>query len=67
MNGDYDDALKYSEKSIEYYEKANISQDLKYYFRRQLYVIAGWVAYFKNDIDLLKNIKISINRLLKKP
>jgi tetratricopeptide (TPR) repeat protein len=57
LNGDYDDALKYSEKSIEYYEKANISQDLKYYMRRQLYVIAGWVAYFKKDIDLLKKYK----------
>ena len=57
LNGNYDDALKYSEKSIEYYENANISQDLKYYMRRQLYVIAGWVAYFKKDIDLLKKYK----------
>ncbi|MCJ7802320.1 MAG: tetratricopeptide repeat protein, partial [Candidatus Marinimicrobia bacterium] len=57
MNGDYDDAIKYSEKSIEYYEKANISQDLKYYMRRQLFVIAGWVAYFEKDIDALKKYK----------
>lgn len=57
MSGDYDSAIKYSEKSIEYYEKANISQDLKYYMRRQLFVIAGWVAYFEKDIDALKKYK----------
>ena len=57
MSGDYEDALKYSEKTIEYFEKADISQDLKYYMRRQLFVIAGWVAYFEKDIDALKKYK----------
>ena len=57
MNGNYDDALKYSEKSIDYFEKANISQDLKYFMRRQLFVVAGWVAYFEKDIVILKKYK----------
>jgi len=54
MSSNYKDALIYSEKSIDYFEKANISQELKYYMRRQLFVIAGWVAYFENDINSLK-------------
>ena len=57
MNGNYDDALKYYEKSMEYFERSNISQDLKYYVRRQLFVSAGRVAYFKKDINTLKKYK----------
>ncbi len=49
-----DDALKYYEKSIEFFEKSNISQDLKYYVRRQLFVVSGRVAFYKNDINTLK-------------
>jgi len=50
----YDDALKYYEKSIEFYEKCDISQELKYYVRRQLFVNAGRIAWFQNDIAKLK-------------
>jgi len=57
MYGKYEDALKYYEKSMEYFERSNISQDLKYYVRRQLFVNAGHVAYFKKDIDTLKKYK----------
>ena len=49
-----DDALKYYEKSMEYFERSNISQDLKYYVRRQLFVNAGRVAFYNKDVDLLK-------------
>lgn len=49
-----DDALKYFEKSMEYFEKSNISQDLKYYIRRQLFVSAGRVAFYNKDVDILK-------------
>ncbi|MEE9574093.1 MAG: tetratricopeptide repeat protein, partial [Candidatus Neomarinimicrobiota bacterium] len=34
MNGKFDDALKYYEKSLVFFEKSNISQELKYYVRR---------------------------------
>ncbi|MFC1784014.1 tetratricopeptide repeat protein [Candidatus Neomarinimicrobiota bacterium] len=57
LHGNYEKALKYSEKSIEYFEKSKISQDLKYYLRRQLFRTAGWVAYFEKDIDALKRYK----------
>jgi len=57
MSGNYKDALKYSEKSIEYFEKTDVSQELKYFMRRQLFITAGWVAYFENDINLLKKYK----------
>ncbi len=57
MYGKYEDALKYYEKSMDYFERSNISQDLKYYVRRQLFVNAGRVAYFKKDIDTLKKYK----------
>ncbi|MFC1593563.1 tetratricopeptide repeat protein [Candidatus Neomarinimicrobiota bacterium] len=57
MQGNYEKALKYSEKSIEYFEKSKISQDLKYYLRRQLFRTAGWVAYYEKDIDALKRYK----------
>lgn len=49
-----DDALKYFEKSMEYFEKSNISQDLKYYIRRQLFVSAGRVAFYNKDVNILK-------------
>ena len=49
-----DDALKYFEKSMEYFEKSNISQDLKYYIRRQLFVNAGRVAFYNKNVDILK-------------
>lgn len=57
MSGKYDDALKYFEKSLEYFERSNISQDLKYYLRRQLFLRSGRVAYLKNDIETLKKNK----------
>ena len=49
-----DKALKYYEKSMDYFEKSNISQDLKYYIRRQLFVSAGRVAFYKKDLNILK-------------
>ncbi len=49
-----DNAMKYFDKSIEHFEKANISQDLKYYVRRQLFVNAGRVAFHNKDINILK-------------
>ncbi|NHZ85870.1 MAG: tetratricopeptide repeat protein [Planctomycetia bacterium] len=52
------DALKYYEKSMEYFEKSNISQDLKYYIRRQLFVSAGRVAFYKKDINTLKKYTV---------
>ena len=54
MTENFDDALKYYEKSIEFFEKSNISQDLKYYVRRQLFVASSRVAFYKNDINTLK-------------
>jgi len=57
MYGKYEKSLKYYEKSLEYFERSNISQELKYYVRRQLFVNAGHVAYFKKDIDTLKKYK----------
>jgi superkiller protein 3 len=54
MQEKYDTALKYYEKSIEYYERANISQELKYYMRRQLFINSGRLAYYTNDISTLK-------------
>ncbi len=57
MSGKYDDALKYYEKSIEYFERSDISQDLKYYVRRQLFVNASYVAYLRNDIKTLNMYK----------
>ena len=54
MRGDYENALKYSEKSIDYFERADISQELKYYLKRQLFVNAGRVAWQQNDIEKLK-------------
>lgn len=57
MREDYKNALKYSEKSIEYFEKSNISQNLKYYLKRQMFVNAGRIAYYKNDIETLKKYK----------
>ena len=49
-----DDALRYYEKSMEYFEKSYISQDLKYYVRRQLFVNAGRIAFYNKDIDILR-------------
>ncbi|NHZ87302.1 MAG: tetratricopeptide repeat protein [Planctomycetia bacterium] len=49
-----DDALKYYDKSLEYFERSNISQDLKYYVRRQLFVNAGRVAFYNEDVNTLK-------------
>ena len=57
MSGEYDDAIKYYEKSIEYFERSDISQDLKYYVRRQLFVNASYVAYLRNDIKTLNMYK----------
>jgi len=57
MSGKYKDALKYYEQSIEFFERTNISQELKYYVRRQLFVDAGRVAWFQNDIGKLKEYK----------
>ncbi len=54
MSDDYENAIKYSEKSIEYFERSNISQELKYYIKRQLFVSAGRVAWHQNDIEKLK-------------
>lgn len=55
MHEKYDEALKYYEKSIEYYERANIPQELKYYIRRELFVNSGRLAYYTKDISTLKN------------
>ena len=54
MSGKLGGALKYYEKSMEYFERSNISQDLKYYIRRQLFTNAGHIAYFKKDVELLR-------------
>ena len=54
MRDDYENALKYFEKSIEYFERSNTSQELKYYIKRQLFVNAGRVAWRQNDIETLK-------------
>jgi len=57
MSGNYENALKYYEKSIEYFERSDMSQDLKYYVRRQLFVNASYVAYLRNDIITLNMYK----------
>ena len=57
INDNREKAIKYIEKSIDFYERANIPQDLKYYLRRQLYVNTGWVAYLNNEVDKLKKYK----------
>ncbi len=57
LNGNLDEALRYFENSIEYYQKANVSQDLKYSLKRQMFVNAGRVAYFKKDIETLRKYK----------
>ena len=54
IRGDYENAIKYSEKSIDYFERSSISQELKYYIKRQLFVNAGRVAWRQNDIETLK-------------
>jgi tetratricopeptide (TPR) repeat protein len=54
MDDKFDDALKYYEKSIEFFEKSNLSQDQKYNMRQQLFVNAGRVAFYTNDINTLK-------------
>lgn len=53
MHDNYENALKYYEKSMEYFERSNISQELKYYMRRQLFVSAARVAWRQNDIEKL--------------
>ena len=57
MAGQNEKAVKYVEKSIDYFEMANIPQDLKYYLRRQLFVNTGWVAYLNNEVEKLKLYK----------
>ncbi len=57
MAGNHEDALKYYEKSMDFFERADISQELKYYVRRQLFVSAGRVAFFKKDIESLRKFK----------
>lgn len=57
MEGQKEKAIKYIEKSIEYFERAYISQELKYYLRRQLFVNIGWVAYLNNEVEKLKQYK----------
>ncbi len=47
-------ALKHFEKAMQYYEMSDISQDLKYILRRQLFYNAGFVAYRENDLNTLK-------------
>ena len=53
MQDDFENALRYSEKSIDYFERADISQELKYYIKRQLFVSAARVAWRQNDIEKL--------------
>jgi tetratricopeptide (TPR) repeat protein len=54
LQDDFENALRYYEKSIDYFERADISQELKYYIKRQLFVHAGRVAWRQNDIEKLK-------------
>jgi len=54
MQDDFENALRFSEKSIDYFERADISQELKYYIKRQMFVYAGRVAWRQNDIEKLK-------------
>jgi len=57
MDGQYNKAIKYIEKSIDFYERSDISQDLKYYLRRQLFVNTSWVAYLNDEVEKLKKYK----------
>ena len=57
LSGKPDESIRYFDKSVEYIQKSNISQDFKYYLKRQMFVPAGRAAYFKNDIETLKKYK----------
>ncbi len=46
-------ALKHFELAMKYYEMSDISQDIKYLLRRQLFYNAGIVAFIENDLATL--------------